>query len=246
MLIRRLRLDHPGEPASPSQPRLPPDRSPRFLPPPADGQSSKLTNRCWAMSGATCDRSRAGSLSRLHTTGRFPIGPAGISPKLTAGSRCHGICRQPFANPDVIDPGPESLTRCSGAAGAERRLQGSESVASQASMAKPAVFQESLELFAEEMRRTDLQPRVDRNYGFGHAKPAQPVRLHFVPILLALAAFQIRSSGKTPSSISSRRCSIRTGSLISSTYSVTRPIAVRPQTVGPFQWKCSDQMSRRG
>jgi len=91
--------------------------------PPADGQSSKLTNRCWAMSGATCDSSRAGSLNRLHTTGRFPIGPAGISPKLTVGSRFHGILRQPFANPDVIDPGPESLTRCSGAAGAERGLR---------------------------------------------------------------------------------------------------------------------------
>jgi len=33
VLIRRLRLDHPGQPASPCQPRLPPDRSPRFPPP---------------------------------------------------------------------------------------------------------------------------------------------------------------------------------------------------------------------
>ncbi len=198
------------------------------------------------MSGATCDSSRAGSLNRLHTTGHFPIGPAGISPRLTVGSRFHGILRQPFANPDVIDPGPESLSVVQGRQAQSGGFEGSESVASQASMAKPAVFQESLELFAEEMWRTDQQPRLDRNYGSGHAKTAKFVRLHFVPILLALAAFHNRFNGKTPSSISSRRCSIRTGSLMSSTYSVTRPIAVRPQTVGPFQWKCSAQMSRRG
>src|SRR5207248_1413694 len=52
--------------------------------------------------------------------------------------------------------------------------------------------------------------------------------------------------GKTPFSMRSARSATRAASLMWSTETVTRPIAVRPWRTGPSQRKCRPHLSRRG